>query len=55
MSGASIAEEIRRVIRQELDDCERALKNNDIRTALSELDDAVRKLRRLADQVHQLG
>jgi hypothetical protein len=46
-----IAAEIRRVIRNELDDCERAIKNNDEKRALDELDDAVRKLKRIAGQL----
>jgi hypothetical protein len=45
------AEEIRRVIRRELDDCERALNSNDVPKAKSELDDAIRKLKRIADDL----
>jgi hypothetical protein len=45
------AEEIRRVIRRELDDCERALNSDDIPKAKSELDDAIRKLKRIADDL----
>jgi hypothetical protein len=51
MDAASAADEIRRVIRRELDDVERAIKANDDRKALSELDDAVRKLKRIANDL----
>lgn len=51
MTNSEIANEIRRVIRNELDDCERALKTGDTAKALRELDDAVTKLRRLANQL----
>jgi hypothetical protein len=45
------ASEIKRVIRNELDDCERAIKAKDESRALSELDDAVRKLKRIATRI----
>jgi hypothetical protein len=48
MENSEIAAELRRIIRGELDDCERALKADDATRALRELDDAVTKLRRLA-------
>ena len=51
MDAASAADEIRRVIRRELDDVERAIKAKDDRKALSELDDAVRKLKRIANDL----
>lgn len=51
MSPTETAEEIRRIIRRELDDVERAIKANDDRKALSELDDAVRKLKRIANSL----
>ena len=54
-SASSVAAEIERVVRNELDDCERAIKNGDSHRALSELDDAVRKLKRLATEVRRLG
>lgn len=47
MEKAEAAEAIRRVLRNELDDCERAIKANDDRRALSELDDAMTKLKRI--------
>lgn len=46
-----VASEIRRIIRNELDDCERAIKNMDEKRALDALDDAVRKLKRIASQL----
>jgi hypothetical protein len=49
--SASLAAEIRRVIRNELDDCERAIKSDDDKRALNELDDAIRKLKRIANQL----
>jgi hypothetical protein len=49
--STAVAYEIRRVIRNELDDCERAIKNKDDSRALNELDDAIRKLKRLASQL----
>jgi hypothetical protein len=52
MSATALAEEIKRVIRNELDDCERAIKNKDDSRALNELDDAIRKLKRIADQLY---
>jgi hypothetical protein len=54
MSGNDIAYQIRRVIRGELDDCERAIKSEDLQLALNELDDAVRKLKRIANDAESL-
>ncbi len=48
MTPEEAADQIRQIIRHELDDCERAIKANDLTKAASELDDAVRKLKRLA-------
>jgi hypothetical protein len=48
MEANEIAYAIRRIIRNELDDCERAINANDPNKAKSELDDAVRKLKRIA-------
>jgi hypothetical protein len=42
------------VIRGELDDVERALKRGDAAKALRELDDAVRKLKDIANKVSRL-
>jgi hypothetical protein len=49
MDPAWIAHEIRQVIRRELDDVERAIKAGDDKKALDELDDAVRKLKNIAN------
>ncbi|ESW95642.1 hypothetical protein X769_28230 [Mesorhizobium sp. LSJC268A00] len=54
-SASSVASEIERVVRNELDDCERAIKSDNKTRALSEVDDAMRKLKRLADEVRRLG
>lgn len=51
MDAASAADEIRRVLRNELDDAERAIKAKDDRKALNELDDAMRKLKRIANDL----
>ncbi len=51
MDARAAADEIRRVIRNELDDVERAIKADDDRKALNELDDAVRKLKRIANDL----
>ena len=54
MSGRRAADEIDRIIRGELDDCERAIKRDDKRVALREIDDAMTKLKRLAETVRRL-
>jgi hypothetical protein len=54
MTARSLAEEIRRVVRNELDDADRAIKNGDPAKARRELDDAVSKLKRIADGVARL-
>ena len=51
MDAAEAADAIRRIIRRELDDCERAIDEGDLDAARSELDDAVRKLRRIANDL----
>jgi hypothetical protein len=51
MGNAAFAHEIQRIIRNELDDCERAIRNEDPHRALNELDDAVRKLERITAQL----
>jgi hypothetical protein len=48
MTGEEIASALRRVIRGELDDVERALHRGDVQRALSELDDAITKIKRIA-------
>jgi len=51
MDPKQVAHEIRRVIRVELDDCERAIRAGEYDRAINELDDAITKLKRLADQL----
>lgn len=46
-----IATEIDRIVRNELDDCETAIKSGDTHNALSELEDAVRKLKQIANKL----
>lgn len=47
----SAADEITRVIRRELDDAETAASRGDSKTAASEIDDAIRKLRRIVSDL----
>ncbi|UQD69334.1 hypothetical protein JEY40_25315 [Bradyrhizobium japonicum] len=51
MESRDAAEEIRRILRRELDDCERALNNDDVDKAKRELEDAISKLKRLANSL----
>ena len=51
MDASVAADEIRRIIRLELDDCERAIDAGQYDKAKSELDDAVRKLKRIANDL----
>jgi hypothetical protein len=51
MDGSEAADLIRRVVRNELDDCERAINAKQYDKAKSELDDAVRKLKRIANDL----
>jgi hypothetical protein len=51
-TSAAVAEEIRRVVRNQLEYCEAAIKERNESRALEELDDAIRRLRRIADQLH---
>ena len=48
MTKVQIAAEIKRIVQNQLDDCERAIKAGTKTVALNELEDAVRKLKRLA-------
>ena len=50
--SAAVADEIRRVVRNQLEDCETAIKEQNNARALEELDDAIRRLRRIADRLH---
>jgi 3-deoxy-D-manno-octulosonic acid (KDO) 8-phosphate synthase len=47
MTKAQMAAELDQIIRNQLDDCERAIKAGTKRIALNELEDAVRRLKRL--------
>ena len=49
MSRPDITDAIRRVIHNELDDAERACKSGNSARALSEIDDAITKLKRIAN------
>jgi hypothetical protein len=51
MDASEAAEQIRRVIRVELDDVEIAIKADNKVKALDELDDAMRKLKRIANDL----
>lgn len=48
MTKAQIAAQIRHIVQNQLDDCERAIKAGTRSIALRELEDAVRQLKRLA-------
>ncbi len=48
MTKAQIAAEIRRIIDNQLDDCQRAIKAGTKTIAVNELEDASRKLKKLA-------
>jgi hypothetical protein len=50
----SIHGDIAGIIRNELDDCERALKKGEVKKALRELDDAVTKLKDIERRVNVL-
>lgn len=50
----SVKGDLEDVIRRELDDCERALRRGDTKQALSELDDATRKLKEIVRKVGNL-
>lgn len=49
MTKNQIAAEIRKIVKNQLDDCERAIKAGTRSIALFELEDAARKLKILAD------
>jgi hypothetical protein len=48
LTVSRVKTELQRVLRNELDDCERALRNDDVDRARRELDDAITKIKRLA-------
>ncbi|WP_161497237.1 hypothetical protein [Bradyrhizobium nitroreducens] len=49
MTPQQAKNEIRQLLRNELDDCDRAIRNENLSRARNELDDAMRKLKRIAD------
>lgn len=51
MTPHQAANEIRRLLRNELDDCDRAIRSENLSRARGELDDAMRKLKRIADSL----
>ena len=51
MEASEAADLIRGIIRNELDDCERAINAKEYDMAKGELDDAVRKLKRIANDL----
>lgn len=48
MTKGQIAAELKRIASTQLDDCERAIKGGERKIALNELQDAMRRLKRLA-------
>src|SRR3954468_16937377 len=52
---AQIAAAIQAVVRLQLDDCKRAIKNGTKTIALNELEDAIRQLKLLAKRLEALG
>jgi hypothetical protein len=50
----SVHGKLEAIIRGELDDCERALKQENIQLAKRELDDAISKLRHLVSDIKRL-
>jgi predicted translin family RNA/ssDNA-binding protein len=51
MKTEEVRETLRRILRNELDDCERAIRNEDMDRAQRELDDAITKLKRLMNNL----
>jgi hypothetical protein len=49
MTKSQIAAEIRKIINNQLDDCERAIKAGTRSIALYELEDAAKRLKKIAD------
>ncbi|KKN94448.1 hypothetical protein LCGC14_0187950 [marine sediment metagenome] len=48
MEKEEASEAIRRVLRNELDDCERSIKSENLSKAKRDLEDAITKLKRIA-------
>jgi hypothetical protein len=51
MPSSDAADEIRWVIRRELADCQRAIEHKDLEAAQVSVDEAIRKLKRIADDL----
>jgi protein tyrosine phosphatase (PTP) superfamily phosphohydrolase (DUF442 family) len=49
MTKRQIAAEIRKIVKNQLDDCERAIKAGTRSIALYELEDAAKRLKKIAD------
>jgi protein tyrosine phosphatase (PTP) superfamily phosphohydrolase (DUF442 family) len=49
MTKSQIAAEIRKILKNQLDDCERAIKAGTRSIALYELEDAAKRLKKIAD------
>jgi protein tyrosine phosphatase (PTP) superfamily phosphohydrolase (DUF442 family) len=49
MTKSQIAAEIRKIVKNQLDDCERAIKAGTRSIALYELEDAAKRLKKIAD------
>jgi protein tyrosine phosphatase (PTP) superfamily phosphohydrolase (DUF442 family) len=49
MNKSQVAAEIRKIIKNQLDDCERAIKAGTRSIALYELEDAAKRLKKIAD------
>ncbi|HEY0353660.1 MAG TPA: hypothetical protein VGC68_08520 [Enterovirga sp.] len=49
MTKSQIAAEIRKIVQNQLDDCERAIKAGTRSIALYELEDAAKRLKKIAD------
>lgn len=49
MDADEMKDAIRRILRYELDDCERAIKKEDLKKAKRELENAITKLKRIAN------
>jgi hypothetical protein len=51
MDAAFVRATLRRIIRNELGDCDKALNDNDVDKAKRKLDEAITKLKRLANNL----
>lgn len=55
MTKAQLAAEIRKVVKMQLDDCERAIKAGTRSIALFELEDAAKRLQKIASVLESPG